>query len=93
MKIPKLCSKECSQCLFTENRIVTGEVAAEKIKSMRKNQTHFWCHKGTLKDENWLCRGYYDRFKDEIPHLHEINLEEFLSQLDPDTGQIIKQSP
>jgi len=54
-----LAAKKCSQCLCTPQRIVSGDRAAEIIRSCRKSGTHFVCHKSP-DGEIVHCRGVHD---------------------------------
>ena len=55
--------KECCQnCLLSPNRIVSGKRAKEIINGCVKNQTHFQCHKATLRGEDIMCKSFFDSF-------------------------------
>ena len=57
----EVCEERCDQCLFTANRIVSGERAAELIKGCNKTGKFFVCHKGSINgNDNLCCRGFYD---------------------------------
>ncbi len=51
---------KCSECLFSENRIVRPGRMADIIKQCRKTDSHFICHKATIKGKETVCRGFYD---------------------------------
>lgn len=59
--------RPCDECLFSPNRIVSGERAAEVIRSCQESGTHFSCHKATIVDADVCCRGFYDRFPNHTP--------------------------
>jgi len=52
----KVCKKRCDQCLFSENRIVSPERAAEVLQECEKKDSHFICH----KYRDVCCKGFYD---------------------------------
>lgn len=58
----KVCESQCDQCLFSKDRIVSASRMKEILKTCQKEDTHFLCHKGTIKGEDIVCRGFYDRF-------------------------------
>lgn len=59
-----LAARPCDQCLTTRRRIVSGERAAEIVRSCRKKDKHFQCHKGSIAGLNLHCRGVHDRYPD-----------------------------
>ena len=56
----KVYDKQCGQCLFSKNRIVSAARVKDILKQCRRQDTHFQCHKATLRGEDVQCRGYYD---------------------------------
>lgn len=52
--------RQCDQCLFSKNRIVSKPRATEIIRSCLATDTHFICH----KSDNYpiACRGFYDAY-------------------------------
>ncbi len=57
MKVAKKC---CGQCLFTSKKIVSDERKESLLKDCVRNDTHFICHKASMKRENVVCRGFFD---------------------------------
>ncbi len=55
-----LASRRCAECLTTRNRIVSGERAAEIVRSCRSEGKHFICHKGSAADLIVHCRGVHE---------------------------------
>jgi hypothetical protein len=53
--------ERCDECLFSPDRIVSNERAAEVLADCAENGTHFICHKATLKGRHVCCRGFYDK--------------------------------
>lgn len=47
----KVMCRACDQCLFSKERIVSGERAAEIIRDTRQRNTHFICHKSPRGNE------------------------------------------
>jgi len=66
----KVYKKPCVNCLFTADRIVSPNRAAEVIKDSIKSQTHFVCHKSSMGDDKngdqVCCRKFYDEIGDTI---------------------------
>lgn len=59
LKVFKEC---CKNCLLSDNRIVSSQRAKEIINDCAKKQTHFICHKATMKgEEEILCSQFYKR--------------------------------
>jgi hypothetical protein len=52
--------KRCDECLFSDAKIVSGERRSQILRSCARTGNHFLCHKGTLVNENIVCRGFYD---------------------------------
>lgn len=53
--------KQCDQCLFTDNKIVSNERRKDLIKEITSKQSYFECHKASIAGQNHCCRGYYDQ--------------------------------
>lgn len=49
-------AEKCDQCLFTPQRIVSGQRMAEVLKACSDEGKHFTCH----KHDDVCCRGFYD---------------------------------
>lgn len=58
----KIYKKQCSNCLFSNNPIVSVKRKANLLKGIIKNQQYFICHKATQKQEDIMCKGFYDNF-------------------------------
>lgn len=61
MAIETVQRKCCNQCLFTPNKIVSDERKTEILKSCKKHNNHFVCHKATIRGCKVTCRGFYDK--------------------------------
>jgi hypothetical protein len=66
-----VCDKPCDECLFSPNRIVDGDRAAEVIRACTRRDTYFVCHRFDIGEDEAhtqrayspqavCCRGYYD---------------------------------
>ncbi len=56
MKVKNKC---CDQCLFTKNKIVSERRKVELLDEIKKEDTHFICHKATIENQDHVCRGFY----------------------------------
>lgn len=54
-----LASKQCDECLFTKNRLVTGERAAAIIRECKQEDKQFICHRGSEAGVNLHCAGMH----------------------------------
>ena len=55
------------ECLFLNVKIVSKNRTGEIIENCLKADTHFICHKSTIKNNgNICCRGFYDTQKEKI---------------------------
>lgn len=79
----KVFKTRCDQCLFSKNRIVSNQRAAEIIKDCLKKQTYFICHKATIEGESVMCRGFYDEMgyhSQQLRIAERLNAVEFVEQ-------------
>ena len=53
--------KCCGQCLFTKNKVVTDERKSQILDDCKTNNNFFECHKGTIKNQHVMCRGFFDK--------------------------------
>lgn len=56
----EICEERCNQCLFSKDRIVSGERMADIISDCRRKDSHFLCHKHTIAGRDVMCRGFYE---------------------------------
>lgn len=54
--------KQCDQCLFSRNRIVSAARKKEILRQCVKQDSHFICH----KTNGVCCRGFYDRISTNL---------------------------
>lgn len=79
----KVYDKQCSQCLFSKNRIVAKRRAAEIIKGCVKDQSYFICHKASIEGKDIMCRGYYDKlghYSQSLKIAERLNIVQFIKQ-------------
>jgi len=79
----KVYSERCNQCLFSKNRIVSKERAAEIIKGCVDDQSYFVCHKATIDGKDTMCKGYYDQLGQHSQSLRiaeRLNIVQFVNQ-------------
>ncbi len=56
----RICEGRCDQCLFSENRIVSKARMRDIIKTARRDDSYFECHKHTMVGDHVMCRGWYE---------------------------------
>lgn len=70
-----VCAEQCSECLFTEQRVVSAARAGEIIQGCLTGDRFFECHKHSLRvsrgeaarsDGRVCCRGFYDKHADRV---------------------------
>lgn len=54
-------AKQCDQCLFSKNKIVSDSRKKSLLKKIVKEQSLFECHKATIAGKNNCCKGFYDQ--------------------------------
>jgi hypothetical protein len=54
----------CSECLFSNNKVVSDPAKREILAECAQHDTHFICHKATAKGQDICCRGFYDQNHD-----------------------------
>jgi hypothetical protein len=57
MKVYKEC---CKNCLLSPDAIVSNKRRKEIIQGCVQEQTHFICHKASMRGEDVCCKTYYD---------------------------------
>ena len=57
-------SKCCTQCLFSENKIVSESRKKKLLKEIAREQSYFVCHKATISGKDTCCRGFYESIGD-----------------------------
>ncbi len=57
----KVYDKPCANCLLSKDRIVSPQAAKGYIQKCAANQSHFICHKATIREEEVCCKTFYDK--------------------------------
>lgn len=85
LKVFKTC---CKNCLLSEDRIVSAKRAKEIIQDCTEKQTHFICHKASMKDgQEIVCSKFFNSMGHKIQMVriaHRLNALEFIEQEDSD---------
>lgn len=80
--------RQCEQCLFSANRIVSGQRAADIIEQTKRQNKHFVCHKSP-KGREIACKGHHDTGISQMSRIAErLGIVEWV---DPDTLQIVEK--
>jgi hypothetical protein len=65
----RVCAERCEECLFSKDRIVDGERAAQLLRETIAKGIAFECHKHSFRymhhecsrsEAAVMCRGYFD---------------------------------
>jgi len=87
-------SEKCATCIFTKNRPlgVTGARVAGMVRDTKDDPgATIPCH-STLyrpgKEENAICKGWYDKFADADPMLLMANAMNVIEYDDPPTDSV-----
>lgn len=57
----KVMSKQCDQCLYGPNKIVSDARRRQILRSLSREDNHFICHKATLVGQDIACRADWDK--------------------------------
>lgn len=57
----RVMSAPCSHCLFTPDRLVSKDRAAQIITDLDATDHHFCCHLGLIRGQHIMCAGDYRR--------------------------------
>jgi len=60
----RVMSKRCEQCLMSKGKIVSDSRRDEILEQCERSGKYFLCHKGSMVNEEIVCRGFYD----EVPN-------------------------
>jgi hypothetical protein len=92
LKVFKEC---CKNCLLSEDRIVSSKTAKTIIKDCAEKQTHFICHKATMKgDEEIVCSKFFNTLgytSQMIRISKRLNALEFVEQSDTEKLPTFKE--
>ncbi len=77
----QVCAKQCDQCLFNSNRIVSKARVRQVLKQAECHDSHFVCHKYSRHGADVCCRGFYDAnpMKTNLMRIaHRLNMVQFV---------------
>jgi hypothetical protein len=57
----KVYESTCQNCLLSKDSIVSPERRKDIIKEVTSTQSHFICHKATMKGKDVCCKTFYDK--------------------------------
>lgn len=82
----KVYDKQCDQCLFTNNRVVSARRYQQIVKDCIQKQSFFVCHKASINEETICCKGYFDKlgsYSQLIRIAERLNAVQFIEQPAP----------
>lgn len=56
----KVYKTSCKNCLLSSDAIVSPKRRKDIIKDCVTKQTHFVCHKASMRNEDVCCKTFYD---------------------------------
>lgn len=56
----KVSTKCCSECLFSDRKIVSDKRKEAVLRDCARKDTHFTCHKTSIAGQDVCCRGFYE---------------------------------
>jgi len=80
MKVYKDC---CKNCLLSPDAIVSAKRRKEIIQTCSLEQTHFICHKASMRDEDVCCKNFYDKLghtSQMVRIAQRLNVVQFVEQ-------------
>ncbi len=57
----KVMKERCDQCLYGPNKIVCNARRAEILRDVKRRDSFFICHKGSMVDEDICCAGDWEK--------------------------------
>lgn len=83
----KVMARACDQCLFSKERIVSGQRAAQIISETRRKNTHFICHKSP-KGDDIACHEHHALGIGQMSRIAErLN---YVERIDPETMKTVE---
>lgn len=82
LKVFKEC---CNNCLLSPDRIVSAKRVKQIVTGCKRDQTHFICHKASIKNEEVLCKTFFDQFgyfSQMVRIAGRLNMIQFVDQTD-----------
>lgn len=83
----KVYNKCCQNCLLSPDSIVSPERRKDIVQECKQNQTHFTCHKASMKGEDICCKAFYEKLGhvSQLVRIAErLNCVKFIDQPDSD---------
>lgn len=56
----------CNECLFSKNKIIEENAKESLIEECLKKDMYFICHKATIIGKDYVCKGFWDRYKSDV---------------------------
>lgn len=81
----KVYNQCCKNCLLSPDAIVSPSRVKDIIQGCVKKQTHFQCHKATMRGEDVLCKTFFDKLGQHsqmVRIAERLNMVEFIDQPD-----------
>lgn len=89
----KVADKQCKQCLFGKDKIVSEERMHEVLAQCKAKDDHFLCHLGTINGEKVVCRGFYQKHTSQLIRIAErLNMVEIVKIKDYEHTEDTTQS-
>jgi hypothetical protein len=63
--ILRVMNKPCDECLYSNKKIVSDKRRDQLVALCAAEGTHFVCHKASDAGEDVMCRGHWDRTKND----------------------------
>jgi hypothetical protein len=91
MKVFNTC---CKNCLLSGDRIVSSKRTKEIVKGCVASQTHFICHKASIRGEDVCCKKFFDAFGHRVQMVRiaqRLGVLEFVDQPDSEKLATFKE--
>lgn len=78
LQVTKKC---CGQCLFGKNKIVSDKRKQQLLNDIERKDSHFICHKATIKNKEVVCRGFYENKTSNMIRISQrLDMVEFVDE-------------
>ena len=75
----KVKKERCNECLYSKDKIVSDERRKNLLSDIQNKDSHFVCHKATIKNEDVCCKGFYDSSTSNMIRISQrLNMVEFV---------------
>lgn len=75
----QVADKCCNECLFSPNKIVSDARKMSVLRGCMQNDSHFVCHKASIKGADVCCRGFYNTMDSQMIRISKrLNMVEFV---------------